>query len=159
MCVAFSSPATPAEHELCVRLVKVCKRFKCSQIERSLLACFFGSGICHVRMKLLGKAENHRPHGYLHRQRFSVASVFVLALPVRAPARPQVRFIIQAHEVVGMNVGLENDIPSVASIATIRPAMRDVFLPAETAATVASIAGLRMNADMIDESHFAIKTA
>jgi hypothetical protein len=58
-----------------------------------------------------------------------------------------------------MNVGLENDIPSVASIATIRPAMRDVFLPAETAATVAPVAGLRMNADMIDEPHFAIKTA
>ncbi len=58
-----------------------------------------------------------------------------------------------------MNVGFENDAPSVAAIAAIRSAMRDVFLPAETAATVAAIAGLRMNANMIDESHFAIKTA
>jgi hypothetical protein len=58
-----------------------------------------------------------------------------------------------------MNVGFENDAPSVAPVAAIGSAMRDVFLPPETAATVASIAGLRMNANVIDESHFPLKTA
>lgn len=58
-----------------------------------------------------------------------------------------------------MKVRSENDIPPVASIAAIRSAMRDEFFPAETAATIASVAGLRMNANMIDEFHSAIKTA
>jgi hypothetical protein len=55
-----------------------------------------------------------------------------------------------------MNVRSENDIPPVSSIAAIRSAMRDEFFPAETAATIASVAGLRMNANMIDEFHGAI---
>jgi hypothetical protein len=81
--------------------------------------------------------------------------MLVFALSVRAATCPQVRLVVQAREVIGMNVRFENDAPSVASIATIRSPVRDEFFAAETAATVASVAGLRINANMIDEFHFA----
>jgi hypothetical protein len=90
MRVSLPSATAPAEHELGVRLVKVCERFDTTQIERNLLACFFRPGICHVRMKLLRKTEYHRPHGYPHCKGFPVAAMLVFALPVRSSPRPQV---------------------------------------------------------------------
>ena len=56
-----------------------------------------------------------------------------------------------------MNVGCENDAAAVAAIAAVRTAARNEFLAAKAAATVAAIASLRVDANVIDEFHFAIK--
>jgi hypothetical protein len=87
----------------------------------------------------------------------AVAAMLILALAVRASIRPQVWLVIQAHEIVRVNVSLQNDVASVAAIAAVRPATRNKFFPAEAAAAVATIPSLRVNANVIDEFHSAIK--
>jgi hypothetical protein len=56
-----------------------------------------------------------------------------------------------------VDVSLENDAPSVAAIAAVRPAMRDKLFPPEATAAIASISSLRINANVIDEFHSVIK--
>jgi len=56
-----------------------------------------------------------------------------------------------------VDVSLENNAPSVATIAAVRPAVRDELFPAEATAAIASISSLRVNANVIDEFHSAIK--
>jgi hypothetical protein len=108
-------------------------------------------------MKLLRQAENNSPHRHLHGERFPIAAMLVFALSVRPSIGPHVWLVVQAYKIVGVHVGLENDASPVTTVATVRPAARNEFFPPETAAAIAAISSLRVNANMIDEFHFAIK--
>ena len=83
--------------------------------------------------------------------------MLVLAFSVRSSIRPHVWLVVETHEIVGVNVGLEDDAASVAAIAAVRTATRDEFLTAEATATIPAITGLRVDANVIDEFHSAIK--
>jgi hypothetical protein len=56
-----------------------------------------------------------------------------------------------------VGVGFENDAPAIAPITTVWSAAWNEFFPPEAAATIAAVAGLRMDANMVDEFHFAIR--
>jgi hypothetical protein len=83
--------------------------------------------------------------------------MLVFALPVRAALGPEVRLIVEARQIVGMDIGLEDDSASITAVAPVGPAPRNEFLPAKAATTVATIPGLGVNAHVIDELHLVIK--
>jgi hypothetical protein len=101
--------------------------------------------------------KDDRPDRHFYGERFPVTAMLVLAFSVRSSIRPHVWLVIQTHEIVGVNVSLENYAASVAAIAAIRTATRDEFLTAKATAPIPTITGLRVNANMIDEFHSAIK--
>jgi hypothetical protein len=83
--------------------------------------------------------------------------MLIFALAVCASARPKVRLIGQADQIVGVNVSLENDISSVAAVSTIGTTVRHELLATKTAAAITSISSLRVNANVINELHSLIK--
>jgi hypothetical protein len=108
-------------------------------------------------VKLLRKPEDERSDRDFDNERLPIASMLVFTLPVRAALCPDVRLIVEAGQIVGMDIGLEDDTASIATVTPVGPAPRNEFLPAKAATTVATIPGLGVNAHVIDELHLVIK--
>jgi len=83
--------------------------------------------------------------------------MLVLALSVRSSIRAHIWLVVQAREIVGVNVSLKNDASSVATVTAVRPATWNEFLTAKAATAIAAIPSFRVNANVIDEFHSAIK--
>ena len=79
--------------------------------------------------------------------------MFVLPFTVTAPLGTEERLKKQRNKTVHVMVGHKNDIPSPATIAAIRPASWNELLTAEAATTIATVAGLGMDANLIDKLH------
>jgi hypothetical protein len=60
-------------------------------------------------------------------------------------------------QIVGIVIGLKNDVATVSPIPAIRPAMGDEFFTAEAAASVAAVPGLGVNANLVNKSHDEVR--
>ena len=72
-----------------------------------------------------------------------------LTLPRREPLRAPER-----GEVAQLRIGDEDDVAAAAAVAAVRPALRDVLLPAEAQSAVAAAACLDANLGSVVEHRF-----
>jgi hypothetical protein len=102
---------------------------------------------------LLSRPVNDRSHGHPDDGGPGIPAMLVLPFAMRAAAGPDEGLEEQRDKVVGIVVGLEDNVPSVAAIAAVGTAMRDEFFAAEAAASIAAIPGLGVNANLVNKSH------
>jgi len=103
--------------------------------------------------RLLPGPVDDRAYGNPHEGGPAASAVLSFAESVSAAARADERLEKECDKIVGIVVGLQNDVAAVAAVAAIRPAVRDKFFAAETAASVPTITGLGVNANLVNKSH------
>ena len=77
--------------------------------------------------------------------------MLLLPLPVRATLGLDDRLVEKIGEIVGVDVGAQNDVAAAAAIAAIRAAARHELLAPKTDATAPAIPGLGKNFYSIDK--------
>ncbi len=98
-----------------------------------------------------GQPINQRAHRHRHdlvRPRFAGALLAATAIPV---LRAHVRFVKKSGQRVDIRVRLEDHVASFPSIATIGAALRHESLAAKTARAIATVAGLGVNSNVVNE--------
>jgi hypothetical protein len=157
MGVALAATPPLAKKEFRAGLAKVRERLELAQVERQHSFRLFAVWIRHVGMKFFGKPINQCPDRHFYQKGFSIAAMLVLALAMRSTMGTHIWLVIQVRQVVGVNVGFQDDTSSIAAISTVRSAVRNEFLPAKAATAIPAIPSLCMDANVIDELHSAIK--
>jgi hypothetical protein len=77
----------------------------------------------------------------------------VLALAVDAALGAKVFLVLKIQKSGKPGIGLEDDVPAVATVPAIGPAARNVLLPPEGDAAIAAVAALNDNLGFVDEFH------
>ena len=104
---------------------------------------------------LLAGPVNDRAHWHPDDGRPRVAAVFVFPFAMGPATRTDKGIEKKRDEIVGVVIGLKNNVPAIPSVPTIRSSVRDEFFAPEAAASIAAVPGLRMNADLVNKSHSA----
>jgi hypothetical protein len=76
---------------------------------------------------------------------------------VSAAAGADERLEEKRDQIVGVVIGLKNDVATVSTIPAVRPAMGDEFFTAEAAASAATVSGLGVDANLVNKSHNGVK--
>ena len=79
--------------------------------------------------------------------------MFVLSFPSAAAWRTEERFVEKGDEIIYIVVGLQNDVPSPATISAVGPAVWNKFFPAKATAPIAAVARFGVNANLINKFH------
>jgi len=136
MCITLAAIAPFAEQEFLPRLGKVCDRLFLDLVP-----------------VLQSRTPDDRPNRHQDPRRFGTPALLVLSLTVAPTLAADERFEKKRHQAGGIGTRHQHDIAALAAVAAVRPASRDEFLPAKTAAPVPSIACLCMDANLIDKFH------
>ena len=92
-----------------------------------------------------------RAHRHLDDNRWGRAAVAVAAFAVPAVLRDVVLLELKVEQGGKTRRGLQQDVPTVAAIATVRAASGDILLPSEAAHAISAVPGLYEDFDLIDK--------
>ena len=96
-------------------------------------------------------AVDQRALGYGHDEVASAASAAEAVRALGSVFGFEVWVVEELAEVVGMGIDLEDDVAAFAAVAAVRASAGDEFFAAEADRSVAAVAGLGEDADVIDE--------
>ena len=100
---------------------------------------------------------HHRADWNLDHFRDRGPSMLFLPLPVRATLGLDDRLVEEVREIVGMNIGPQDYVPTAPTVAAVGTTARHEFLAPKTDATPPAVTGLGKNFDSIDKHKRGIR--
>jgi hypothetical protein len=99
----------------------------------------------------LDGVANRRTRRYVQHKVFTTSPLFIgTTTPFAVVGFPEFS-VSKRREVIDTRTCLEDDTSTIATVATVGSAKRDIFLPPEAHDAVPSVARLRVDSDVIDE--------
>lgn len=95
--------------------------------------------------------DDHRAKRKTQHRGFSFAAVTILAQSMLTSLAFPVRLELEIDEVVGVVIPPQDDVPSLAAVASVRPTPGFVLLPAEGDAASPSVTGLNLDHTFVDK--------